>query len=213
MTSVIIKNFFILLVIPPKRFQQTFPISFGILWWARWRINSPRLRTVWENHHLHICSVATMASIQFLWNVLGQRRRVIESLCYAHPDRRRRVKPHSWPITMATVVSGTMWKKFEKRGRSTKAKRRRKADPNTYLKYAGGREHKQNLQWRPREAKRNTFSSLKEFSEQFFFPEYMKYNYFYPHCLQAFGWVLNSPLRRDTPKSLTVNFSVQGSKT
>ena len=110
-----------------------------------------------------------MASIQFLWNVLGQRRRVIESLCYAHPDRTRRIKPHSWPITMATVVSGTMWKKFEKRGRPTKAKRRRKADPNTYLKYAGGREHKQNLQSRPREAKRNTFSSLKEFSEQFFF--------------------------------------------
>lgn len=154
-----------------------------------------------------------MASIQFLWHVLGQRRRVIASLCYAHPDRRRRVKPHSWPITMATVVSGTMWKTFEKRGRPTKAKRRRKADPNTYFKYAGGREHKQNLQSRPREAKRNTFSSLKEFSEQFFFPEYMKYNCVYLHCLQAFGWVLNSPLRRDTPKSLTVNFSVQGSKT
>ena len=43
---------------------------------------------------------------------------------------------------MATVVSGTMWKTFEKRGRPTKAKRRRKAGPNTYFKYAGGREHK-----------------------------------------------------------------------
>lgn len=153
-----------------------------------------------------------MALIQFLCRVLGQRRRVIESLCYAHPDRRRRVKPHGWPITMATVVSGTMWKTFQKGGRRTKAKRRRKADPNTSSSMQEAENTSKTCSRDQEKLKGIPSLPLKSFLNNFF-PEYMKYNYVYPHCLQAFGWVLNSPLRRDTPKSLTVNFSVRGSKT